>query len=227
MNLLPLVFLFWQVAPQAQQPCVILKRMGPADQVTSHLYSFGIRGKQFQYVEGDLPQGVKFHGRLTDNDVRKITNAGGRVAVVESHYTDQDLAQARRSCGASSSDMSASGGSPKPESKSKENENDPASQAQTSEVGATAAPQAPAPAAQPAPAPSTEDLTTAVLKSDPPGADVTVDGKYMGSTPSTVRLVPGDHTILVEKAGYKAWQRTMTVNPGGIVTIDAALEKLL
>jgi hypothetical protein len=27
--------------------CVILKRMGPADQVTSHLYSFGIRGKQF------------------------------------------------------------------------------------------------------------------------------------------------------------------------------------
>ncbi|MBZ5514712.1 MAG: PEGA domain-containing protein [Acidobacteriia bacterium] len=90
----------------------------------------------------------------------------------------------------------------------------------------TAASAAPAPAAQPAPAPSTEDLTTAVLKSDPPGADVTVDGKYMGSTPSTVRLAPGDHTVLFEKAGYRAWQRTMTVNPGGIVTIDTALEKL-
>ena len=40
--------------------CVILKRMGPADQVTSRLYSFGIRGKQFQYVEGKLPESVPF-----------------------------------------------------------------------------------------------------------------------------------------------------------------------
>ena len=46
------------------QPCVILKRMGPADEVTSHLYSFGIRGKQYQYVEGKFPEGIKFHGRL-------------------------------------------------------------------------------------------------------------------------------------------------------------------
>jgi hypothetical protein len=47
----------------------------------------------------------------------------------------------------------------------------------------------------------------------------------MGSTPSTVRLAPGDHTILFEKAGFLPWKRTMTVNPGGIVTIDAALTK--
>jgi len=53
-------------------PCVILKRMGPADEITSHLYSFGIRGKQFQYVEGNLPKGTSFHGRLTDHDARKI-----------------------------------------------------------------------------------------------------------------------------------------------------------
>src|SRR5579863_8945210 len=51
-----------------QASCVILKRMGPADQVTSHLYSFGIRGKQFQYVEGKLPVGFPFHGRMTDHD---------------------------------------------------------------------------------------------------------------------------------------------------------------
>ena len=70
-----------------------------------------------------------------------------------------------------------------------------------------------------------EDLTTAVLKSEPTGADATVDGKYMGSTPSSVRLSPGDHTILLEKVGYKSWQRTMTVSPGGIVTIDATLVK--
>lgn len=79
-------------------PCVILKRMGPADQVTSHLYSFGIRGKQFQYVEGDLPKGVKFHGRLTDNDVRNIEKHGGKVSVVDAHYTEQELQDARNSC---------------------------------------------------------------------------------------------------------------------------------
>lgn len=92
-------------------------------------------------------------------------------------------------------------------------------------AAAPAAPVAVAPAPAPAPAPEPEELSTAVLKSTPDGADVTVDGKFVGSTPSTVRLTPGDHTIAIEKAGYRTWQRTMTVNPGGIVTVDAALEK--
>jgi len=82
-----------------------------------------------------------------------------------------------------------------------------------------------APATQSAPAPQAGDLATAALKSTPDGAEITVDGKFVGSTPSTVRLTPGDHRIAIEKAGYRTWQRTMTVNPGGIVTVDAALEK--
>lgn len=91
-----------QPAPATAQTkavsCVILKRMGPADEVTSHLYSFGIRGKQFQYVEGNFPPGVKFHGRLTDNDVRQIQNNGGKITVLEPKYTDADLELARKSC---------------------------------------------------------------------------------------------------------------------------------
>jgi hypothetical protein len=71
----------------SQASCVILKRMGPADEVTSHLYSFGIRGKQFQYVEGKLPDGVPFHGRLTDHDVRDLQGRGAEVIMLESHYT--------------------------------------------------------------------------------------------------------------------------------------------
>jgi hypothetical protein len=80
------------------RPCVILKRMGPADEITSHLYSFGIRGKQFQSVEGTLPKGVSFHGRLTDHDVRTIENKGGKVVVIEPKYTTQDLDHARQEC---------------------------------------------------------------------------------------------------------------------------------
>jgi hypothetical protein len=80
------------------QFCVIVKRMGPADEVTSHLYSFGIRGKQFQYVEGQSPKGVSFHGRLTDHDVRAIENKGGKVVVIEPKYTTADLDHARQEC---------------------------------------------------------------------------------------------------------------------------------
>lgn len=78
--------------------CVILKRMGPADQVTSHMYSFGLRGKQFQYVEGKLPEGFPFHGRMTDHDVRNLQGRGAEVMVLDAHYTAEDLKQARDDC---------------------------------------------------------------------------------------------------------------------------------
>jgi PEGA domain len=80
--------------------------------------------------------------------------------------------------------------------------------------------------APPAPAAPEAELSTVVVKSSPDGADIIVDGKYVGSTPSTVRLAPGDHAISVEKAGFRSWQRTMTASSGGIVTVDATLEKL-
>ena len=82
----------------AAQECVILKRMGPADQMTSHLYSFRIRGKQFQFVEGQMPEGIKWHGRLTDNDVRKLQDAGAKIVILEPKLTGSDLAEARKGC---------------------------------------------------------------------------------------------------------------------------------
>lgn len=87
-----------EASTQPARQCVILKRMGPADQVTSHMYSFGIRGKQFQYVEGELPSGVKFHGRLTDNDVRNIQSHNGKVVIMEPKYSPDDLREAKQSC---------------------------------------------------------------------------------------------------------------------------------
>jgi len=84
---------------------------------------------------------------------------------------------------------------------------------------------APTPTPTAAAAVPTADLATVVVQSTPDGADITVDGKFMGSTPSTVRLPPGDHTIVLEKSGYKTWQRTMTVSPGASITIGPTLEK--
>jgi PEGA domain/Protein of unknown function (DUF2846) len=63
------------------------------------------------------------------------------------------------------------------------------------------------------------------IKSTPPGCDIDIDGKFMGSTPSTIQLSPGEHLVSVEKEGLRPWQRTMTVTAGGSVTLDATLEK--
>lgn len=69
-----------------------------------------------------------------------------------------------------------------------------------------------------------EDLSTVIVKSTPAGGDVTLDGRFVGSTPSTLQLKPGDHTIVVEKDGFVVWKRTLTVRSGGIVNVDARLE---
>lgn len=64
-----------------------------------------------------------------------------------------------------------------------------------------------------------------VVNSTPAGADIKIDGKFIGSTPSTVKLAPGEHTVLIEKPGFQSWQRTLSVTDNGSVTVDATLEK--
>jgi hypothetical protein len=60
------------------------------------------------------------------------------------------------------------------------------------------------------------------VTSAPVGADILVDGKFVGSTPSTLQLAPGDHNINVQKNGFSAWNRTIHVVPGD-VTVNAEL----
>jgi hypothetical protein len=68
-------------------------------------------------------------------------------------------------------------------------------------------------------------LASVIVKSTPPGCDINVDGHYMGSTPSTIQLTPGEHEVSIEKEEMRPWQRTMTVTAGGSTTIDATLVK--
>jgi len=69
------------------------------------------------------------------------------------------------------------------------------------------------------------EYSSVIMRSTPEGAEITVDGKYVGSTASTVLMAPGEHAISIEKTGFKPWRRTLTVSPGGSVTVEAALEK--
>ncbi len=72
---------------------------------------------------------------------------------------------------------------------------------------------------------NSNDSSNISIKSAPDGAEITIDGKFSGSTPSTLQLKPGEHKISVKKSGYTVWERTMTVNAGSSLTINAALEK--
>ncbi len=67
--------------------------------------------------------------------------------------------------------------------------------------------------------------TTVDIKSTPDGAEIVVDYKFMGSTPSSLQLAVGDHKIKLGKSGFKTWERTMTVGAGVTARVDATLEE--
>lgn len=73
--------------------------------------------------------------------------------------------------------------------------------------------------------PDEAELSTIVVKSTPDGADIKIDGKFIGSTPSTLRLAPGEHSIIIEKSGFNPWQRKINITNNGSVTVDATLDK--
>jgi len=71
----------------------------------------------------------------------------------------------------------------------------------------------------PAAAPSAEISVT----SNPPGADIELDGAFVGNTPSTIGVSVGDHTIDLRKSGYSTWERKIKVTSGK-VNVSANLE---
>jgi hypothetical protein len=64
-----------------------------------------------------------------------------------------------------------------------------------------------------------------LIDSSPAGADIEVDGNFVGSTPSEVQVAEGDHTIVVKKSGFKSWERKLKSSAGSSVHIGAELEK--
>lgn len=81
------------------------------------------------------------------------------------------------------------------------------------------------PAAAPAqPVVATPQVSAGVIvTSTPDGADIEIDGAFIGSTPTTVALTAGDHTVIVRKKGYQSWQRTLKIT-AGVVRLNAELE---
>jgi PEGA domain len=193
-----------------QASCIILKRMGPADQITSHLYSFGIRGKQFQYVEGKLPDGFPFHGRLTDHDVRNLQGRGAEVIVVNQNYTSEELNQARADCRGETGKTPNQAEAKTVTSQTLTGTANPSTSAATPTGAMTEPPTA---------ATSSAKLSIA---SNPGAADIEVDGSFVGNTPAEIEVAPGDHSLKVSKTGFKPWERKFKATVGH-VNINAEL----
>lgn len=153
----------------AQANCVILERMGVVGQVTSRMLSLGVRGSEFQFVEGSLPKDVNFHNKLTEHDVRKLQAMGSDVVILDSDYLPTSLMEARESCLKATHKTVVQ--------------------------------------------PSTAQVEIA---STPAGSDIELDGKFVGSTPSMVRVPAGEHTVKLTKDGYTAWERTLTATSGSV-----------
>jgi hypothetical protein len=161
-----------------QGTCLILKRAGAADQIASRMLSLGIRGKQFQYVEGKLPAGFSFHDKLSEHDVRNLQARGSEVIILNSDFLPDELQQAREDCRAETRRTSV--------------------QADTAQIE---------------------------ISSTPPGSDIVLDGKFIGSTPSSVKVPSGEHTVKLTRDGYAAWERKI-ITPPGSVRISPELQPL-
>lgn len=82
------------------------------------------------------------------------------------------------------------------------------------------------PAAAPAPQVmqvAESNVTKISVASTPAGADIEVDGGFVGNTPSTIDVSVGEHTVTVSKNGYKNWERKLKAN-GGNVNLNVELE---
>lgn len=80
---------------------------------------------------------------------------------------------------------------------------------------------APTPLAQ---TPAAATQASLVIDSTPAGADIEIDGAFVGNTPSTVSVSTGSHQIAVKKKGYDDWTKALNVT-GGTVHLNAELEQ--
>ena len=68
------------------------------------------------------------------------------------------------------------------------------------------------------------EFATVSLSSQPDGADIELDGNFVGNTPSSIKITSGQHTLAMKKSGYKDWQKQIQISAGEI-HLSAELEK--
>jgi hypothetical protein len=63
------------------------------------------------------------------------------------------------------------------------------------------------------------------FSSTPAGAEITVDWRYVGNTPSEIGLSSGTHVVVISMPGFAEWKRELTVASDSAVNVTATLQK--
>lgn len=70
-----------------------------------------------------------------------------------------------------------------------------------------------------------EEKSTLNINSNPSGADIYVDGNFIGRAPLAYTTDPGQHVVEAQLNGYIGQTKTITVNPGSSSTVNFVLEE--
>jgi PEGA domain/SmpA / OmlA family len=73
---------------------------------------------------------------------------------------------------------------------------------------------------------SAPSVASVTLHSDPPGAEIYLDGQLIGSTPSTLQVPAGNHQLSLKLSGYQDWVRDVRVLAGSEVNFAPKLAKM-
>ena len=66
---------------------------------------------------------------------------------------------------------------------------------------------------------------TVKITSEPEGADIQIDGRFAGTTPSTLSLPAGSYKIQVRQPGFQDWQRELQIYAGSEINLHAVMSK--
>ncbi len=66
--------------------------------------------------------------------------------------------------------------------------------------------------------------TSLDITSIPPGAEIEIDGAFVGETPRKTDVAPGKHEMKLKLKGFKGWKRKVSVQRGASLKIRAELE---
>ncbi len=74
--------------------------------------------------------------------------------------------------------------------------------------------------------PAASEAGKITIESDPESAAITLDGRFVGTAPATIRLRPGTHDFRLSLESWKSWSATIDVQGGADLKIPVNLEKV-
>jgi len=82
----------------ADSPCVILAPVEPPQGMATWSQAGRQQRHAMLYLAGEYPPGIPFRSQVRDKDVDKIRAKGGRVIILDTKYTHDDLEKAKKQC---------------------------------------------------------------------------------------------------------------------------------